>query len=156
MFKAAFSTCQFEVNGCFGSNGVWALISVIPISLAKRLDHILSGDYDLLMSIHVATELPAICTVNQIVYLVLREQKTSTQLFFPVWYFSCFSHCINVSYLIPLFYIHFPLIVEKIQQCISVIINFSLHKNLLMPFNLTLIIRLLKFSHWEILLDSKN
>ena len=87
---------------------------------------------------------------------LLREQKTSTQLFFPVWHFSCFPHCISVSYLIPLFYINFPLTVEKIQQCISVIIVFSLHKNLLMPFNLTLISSLLKFSHWEMLLVSKN
>lgn len=79
---------------------------------------------------------------------LLRELKTSAQLFFPIWCFSCLPFH-YVSYLISLFCIQFSIHNRKIHQCISVTTVFTLHKNLAMPFNLTLISRILKFSQWE-------
>lgn len=121
-------------------------MSVVPISQAECLAHDLSGDYDLLMSTQVAAELPAICTINQDAYLVVKgTENISSAIFSNLVFFMC-SALYHVSYLISLFCIHFSTYNRKMHQCISVTIVFSLHKNLAMPFNLTLISRLLKFS----------
>lgn len=57
-------------------------MSAVPIAQAEYLNHNLSGDYDLLMSFQVATELPAICTINRVAYLVVKgTENTSSAIF---------------------------------------------------------------------------
>lgn len=72
-------------------------MSVVPISQAERLDHDLSGDYDLLMSIHVATELPAICTINQVAYFIVKGTENISSAIFSNLVFFMFSPLYHVS-----------------------------------------------------------
>lgn len=124
------------------------LMSPVPISQAERLAHNLSGDYNLLISIQVATELPAICTINQLAYSVVKGTENISSAIFSNLVFFMFPPLYHFSYLISLFCIHFSTHNGKIYRCFSVtvIFFFSLHRNLAMPFNLTSMSKLLKFS----------
>lgn len=118
----------------------------VLISKAEHSGHYLSGDYALLMFIQVATELPAICTINQVAYLVVKGTENTSSAIFSNLVFFVVSPLYHVSYLISLFCIHLFTHIRKIHQYMY----FSLHKNLAIPFNSTLIKRILrKFSQQE-------
>ena len=55
------------------------------------MDHNLPGDYDLLMSIQVATELPATCTINQVAYLVGKGTENISSVTFSNLVFFMFA-----------------------------------------------------------------
>lgn len=74
------------------------LMSLVPISQAERLAHNLSGDYNLLISIQVATELPAICTINQLAYSVVKGAENISSAIFSNLVFFMFSPLYHVSY----------------------------------------------------------
>lgn len=78
-------------------------MSLVPISQAERLDHNLSDDYNLLITIQVATELPAICTIHQLAFLVVKGTENSSSAIFSNLVFFMFPPLCHVSYLISLF-----------------------------------------------------
>lgn len=66
-------------------------MSAVPIAREEYLNHNLSGDYDLLMSIQVATELPAICTINRVAYLVVKGMENTSSAIFSNLVFFMFA-----------------------------------------------------------------